>query len=268
MINKKVIKILSVVLLVICITSLSVSKAAPNSLTVNLNGIMNYLTFQDSSGGNMGGAWAKVNSGSTILYCMENEKSWPTSNMTYNLTSSLDDKGLVYILENGYNGINNKTIVDGGDKDRYITQAAIWLYLKGSLGTYFESAADPEGLKPHMKQLAQEAREVKNGTRSYESTTSTSVNFNNPNTLMTLSTDETRYVSSVIKPTITKATTYTVSASGVSGIKIQNESGEEKTSFNSNEGFVISVPTDSVEESSNINVNVSATGEVSYVKQT
>ncbi len=263
--KKKIFGMFGLFLLGIYFICLGTSKAAPSSLTISLGGIMNYLTIQDSSGTNLGGAWSKVNSGNTVLYCMENNKVWPDDNMTYNLSSTADDKGLVYILENGYNGVNNKTIVDGGDKDRYITQAAIWLYIKGTLGSNFEEAADPEGLKPHMKRLAQEAREVRDGTRSYASTTSTSVVIDNVDTAMSLSSDKKSYVSKTITPTVTKATTYSVSASGADGVKVLGTNGSEKSTFNSGEGFVISVPAASVTNSSNINVSVSATGDVSYI---
>jgi len=262
--KKKMIGLLGLFLLGVYFINLGITKASPDSIVVTVDDTMNYLTITDSGGGNLGGAWDKLSYNGSPLYCVDNAKSWPISGITYNKTSSSEDKGLVYILENGYTGGAVASMTGDVDKDRYITQGAIWLYYNnGNLGSSFNEAADPDGLKTYMRTLYNDAVAVRNGTKSYASTTSVSVSFNSPNTTMTLSGDN--YVSEVITPTVTNASNYTVTVSGANGVKVTDTSGTEMSTFASGSGFVVSVPKASVTDTSSIDVNVSATGTVSYV---
>lgn len=261
--KKKMIGLLGLFLLGVYFINLGITKASPDSITPSIDGVLNYLIIADSGGGTLGGAWDKLNYNGSPLYCVDNSKNWPGSGMTYNKTEARDDKGLVYILENGYTG-GTASMTGDADKDRYITQGAIWLYYNnGRLGSSFDNAEDPEGLKNRMRALYNDAVAVKNGTKSYASTTSVSVSFDSPNTKMTLSGDN--YTSEVITPTVTKASNYTVTVSGATGAKVMDVSGNEKSTFASGSGFVVSVPKASVTDTSSVNVTVSATGNVSYV---
>ena len=262
--KKKMIGLLGLFLLGVYFINLGITKASPDSIVPSVEGTLNYLTIVDSGGGTLGGAWDKLNYNGSPLYCVDNSKSWPISGITYNKTESKDDKGLVYILENGYTGGSSAPMTGDVDKDRYITQGAIWLYYNnGSLGNSFDNADDPDGLKTHMRRLYSDAVAVKNGTKSYASTTSVSVSFDSPNTKMTLSGEN--YTSEVITPTVTKASNYTVTVSGAAGAKVLDVSGAEKSTFASGSGFVVSVPKASVTDTSSVDVTVSATGDVSYV---
>ena len=261
--KKKFLGLFGLFLLGVYFINLGITKASTDDITVTRGSSLSYISVLDDDSGEYEPAtWGNINFGTLPLYCVDVDKLWPLNNQQYTKTSSSDDKGLVYILENGYNGINNKTIVDGGNKDRYITQGAVWLYKYGSLHN-FNTAQDPDGLIPYMNQLAQEAREVQNGTRSYASTMSTSVTFNSAQTNMTLSDD--KYVSEVITPTVTNATTYDVSISGVTGAKVTDTNGTEMTTFANGSGFVVSVPSSSISEAANLTVTVSASGTVSYI---
>lgn len=262
--KKKMIGLLGLFLLGVYFINLGITKASPESIAVSVDGTMEFLTITDSGGGNLGGVWNKLNYNGSPLYCVDNSKNWPTiEKYTYNKTEARDDKGLVYILENGYTG-GTASMTGDADKDRYITQGAIWLYYNnGSLGSSFNNAEDPYGVKPYMRALYENAVAVKNGTKSYASTTSVSVSFDSPNTKMTLSGDS--YTSEVITPTVTKASNYTVTVSGATGAKVMDVSGNEKTTFSSGSGFVVSVPKTSVTDTSSVNVTVSATGNVSYI---
>lgn len=262
--KKKMACLLGLFLLGVYFINLGITKASPDSIIPTVDGTMDYLTITDSSGGSFGGAWDKLNYNGIPLYCVDNSKNWPINGTTYNKTSSSEDKGLVYILENGYTGGATASMTGDVDKDRYITQGAIWLYYNnGSLGSSFNEADDPDGLKAYMRILYNDAVAVKNGTKSYASTTSVGVSLNSPSTTMTLSGDT--YTSSVIVPTVTNANNYTVTVSGVTGAKVMDSSGTEMSTFASGSGFVVSVPKSSVTDTTSLNVTVSATGNVSYV---
>lgn len=60
----------------------------------------------------------------TIAYCFELGRNWPETGMTATV-DAVASPGLCYILRAGY---PNKKIFDNGDLDRYITQAAVWLF--------------------------------------------------------------------------------------------------------------------------------------------
>lgn len=75
----------------------------------------------------------KVTSDGRYLYCLNRHKNTAT-NTTARLVSnsSLVDGGVVHILKNGY---PEKSILGDREKDYYITQMAVWMYLDKTHGT-------------------------------------------------------------------------------------------------------------------------------------
>ena len=76
------------------------------------------------------------------LYSLMKNLTYPTTNEIFRLTDNnpkeINDKGLVYIINHGYNKINNTNSIFNSNKygevedvttKEYITQIAIWLYL-------------------------------------------------------------------------------------------------------------------------------------------
>lgn len=70
--------------------------------------------------------WAKyVSEEGTILYCLDLDMKWFGNGETASSVEVLHDNGLRYLLASGY---PNVKLYDGGDIDRFITQAAVWKY--------------------------------------------------------------------------------------------------------------------------------------------
>lgn len=219
-------------------------KAAPTSVTVVSDGVM-----YDASGGEGNEkpylvpsdstlvenyTWKKLKtSDGKIAYCIDVDKTWPDgTGVNMNVSNETVNAGLIYILKNGY---PNKRIVDGGDKDRYITQGAVWLYMKHST-SFGGNLTDTYNLIPHMVRLVNEA----NAVDSSSSNAPLSVNLSTIAPEMSIAGDY--YVSSAIKPTIIGASTYKVTLTGASGAEAMTTSGVVKTEFVSTESFKVRVP--------------------------
>ena len=180
--------------------------------------------------------WSKLKtSDGQVVYCRDVDKTWPVDDDNVSYSDEIDamDPGLIYILENGY---PNKTIVDGGDKDRYITQGAIWLYVTNN-STFVNNFSDPENLLPKMQNLALSAKNASD-TGSVSSGIIKSLGTGN-----TLNLTGDYYISNVIKPDISGADKYHVSVSGITGAEVRTTLGETSNgTFNVGEGFMIRVP--------------------------
>lgn len=199
---------------------------------------------------------AKKTTSGEYLYCL-NMTQKTTKNTTLHKDGVLD-AGYAYIILNGY---PNKSFTGETLKDYYITQTAIWWYQDETAGTtnlgtrFKETGADDYNMRQYVKALVDGAIEAKNA--GY---TNTTVSVNTNSDVLTL--DGTYYVSEAINVS-TNANTYTVSLSGApEGTKIVGaNSGNETTTFNSDEAFIVKVPTTSIKESSlEITVNVEANG--------
>ncbi|MBR3199294.1 MAG: Cys-Gln thioester bond-forming surface protein [Bacilli bacterium] len=233
---------LTFVLLLTFMFTITSAKAAPTSITVIKDGDMYdvehsvlpqrtpYLVPTDSSL-NLAFIWAKLKtSDDKIAYCLDQNKEWP-NNDSMSISNDRVRAGLVYILKNGY---PNKRIIDSGDKDRYITQGAIWLYMSG-VPQFGAEVTDVNGLLPYMVQLmsgAQSADAASDGDPS--------VNVSVSDTYMTEQDDY--YVSKEVTVSLNGATTYSVSVSGVTGAEAVTTTGTAKTTFNANEKFKVRVP--------------------------
>lgn len=201
----------------------------------------------------------------TPVYCLESLKD-PATNQSMKQKSALD-KGVLYILQNGY---PNKSITGNNDYDHYITQVAIWWYLDrisgitdttktGALLAYNVKTtdSDPKGLRPYAKKLVEQAQAHRNDANpSYD------IIINNPSTQLTMREDNKAFVSDYISVS-SKAnfSNYQVALTdGSKNAKIVDEKGISKTTFQAGEKFRVVIPASDVTElKMTFHVSVTAT---------
>lgn len=197
-----------------------------------------------------------------IVYCIERSKAPIGSGTTekYTLQKELSSK-VAYVMENGY---PNKSIFGNADKDYYTTGLAIWYVINPNDSTfeYFNLANGT--YRGNSSDIVVEMAKLVNGANSY-SYTSPSIKINNSNSNLSLSSDGKYYVSSSmgVKTTGTVGN-YTVSLSNApEGTIVTDTKGNAKTTFATNESFLVKVPVSNVKKISNeFEVNVSAKGTI------
>lgn len=197
-----------------------------------------------------------------IIYCIERSKAPIGSGTTekYTLQKELSSK-VAYVMENGY---PNKSIFGNADKDYYTTGLAIWYVINPNDSTfeYFNLANGT--YRGNSSDIVVEMAKLVNGANSY-SYTNPSIKINNSNSNLSLSSDGKYYVSSSmgVKTTGTVGN-YTVSLSNApEGTIVTDTKGNAKTTFATNESFLVKVPVSNVKKISNeFQVNVSAKGTI------
>lgn len=197
-----------------------------------------------------------------IIYCIERSKAPIGSGTTekYTLQKELSSK-VAYVMENGY---PNKSIFGNADKDYYTTGLAIWYVINPNDSTfeYFNLANGT--YRGNSSDIVVEMAKLVNGANSY-SYTNPSIKINNSNSNLSLSSDGKYYVSSSmgVKTTGTVGN-YTVSLSNApEGTIVTDTKGNAKTTFATNESFLVKVPVSNVKKISNeFKVNVSAKGTI------
>ena len=197
-----------------------------------------------------------------IIYCIERSKAPIGSGTTekYTLQKELSSK-VAYVMENGY---PNKSIFGNADKDYYTTGLAIWYVINPNDSTfeYFNLANGT--YRGNSSDIVVEMAKLVNGANSY-SYTSPSIKINNSNSNLSLSSDSKYYVSSSmgVKTTGTVGN-YTVSLNNApEGTIVTDTKGNAKTTFATNESFLVKVPVSNVKKISNeFEVNVSAKGTI------
>lgn len=197
-----------------------------------------------------------------IVYCIESHNAIIGVNTTekYTLQKELSQK-VAYIMENGY---PNKSIFGDADKDYYTTGTAIWYVLNPNDYSfeYFDLAKGTyRGVRTDV--IVEMAKLV-NGANKYAYTTPT-IKINNSNSNLTLSKDGKYFVSSNIGVKTTGTVgNYTVSLSNApQGTIITNLDGVAKTTFATNEQFIVKVPASSINSlSAEFKINVSAKGSI------
>lgn len=197
-----------------------------------------------------------------IIYCIERSKAPIGSGTTekYTLQKELSSK-VAYVMENGY---PNKSIFGNADKDYYTTGLTIWYVINPNDSTfeYFNLANGT--YRGNSSDIVVEMAKLVNGANSY-SYTSPSIKINNSNSNLSLSSDGKYYVSSSmgVKTTGTVGN-YTVSLSNApEGTIVTDTKGNAKTTFATNESFLVKVPVSNVKKISNeFKVNVSAKGTI------
>ncbi|MBR3229605.1 MAG: thioester domain-containing protein [Bacilli bacterium] len=225
--------------------------AAPKTATINSKGVMGSLIGNSYE-------WNKFKIDDKVAYCVDLGKNWSPDGTPVTLLKEAD-AGVRYILENGY---PYKSPYSGNaDASRYITQAAIWWYLADTGQTvklsddFTTNSEDTYNVRPIIKQLVAGAKSAK----AYSDPT---LNVNVSENDMTLSSDKKYYVSKEVNVALTGASTYKVTVSGAEGIVVANTNGEAKSEFSSNEKFIVKVPASSISKTTNLTVNVSASGSV------
>lgn len=197
-----------------------------------------------------------------IIYCIERSKAPIGSGTTekYTLQKELSSK-VAYVMENGY---PNKSIFGNADKDYYTTGLAIWYVINPNDSTfeYFNLANGT--YRGNSSDIVVEMAKLVDGANSY-SYTSPSIKINNSNSNLSLSSDGKYYVSSSMGvKTAGTVGNYTVSLSNApEGTIVTDTKGNAKTTFATNESFLVKVPVSNVKKISNeFEVNVSAKGTI------
>ena len=190
----------------------------------------------------------------TVVYCMDINKN-TTQNTTVYLTKELD-AGMAYLVQNGY---PHKSFTGDGNKDRYITQMAVWWYLDettGSSNLWYSAkytSYDPYNLRSYVKNLVAAAKNARAAGYPVK-TISASI----AKKQMTIGQTKKYYISDTI--TVNAPGNYTVSLSGApSGSFAADAKGNIKTTFSASEKFNVYVPVTSVNNSlTNLKVNISS----------
>ena len=215
---------------------------APSTITLKSKSSMYY--FSESKGTDYISGYnfyRKELSDGSLAYCVSNISEDVPAGKTLVLKEATTDKGLDYIIKNGY---PNKSITGDAKKDYYITQSAIWKYFDETRGsknwknTTFSSTSST--MKRQVYYLVQAAKTF-NNTGSYPEPT---ITLSVDNTSMNLSSDSKYFVSNPIKVELKNAKdTYTVNlVNAPEGTIIKSTNGDIKTTFNSSESFVVNVP--------------------------
>ena len=249
---KKFNSILCILLLtvVVTLTGMFSVSATPDTTVISKEGVMvSYIGTNYK--------WAAYHtSENTVAYCMDGNLTWPEVATTMSNIGKAD-AGVKYILENGY-PYRSYTNGQSPDKDRFITQAAVWWYLADTgqgpalSADFTETGYDDDNLRPIIKNLVNQAKSAS------DSSTDGSLDVTVSDGNMTLSEDKKYYVSNEISSTVVGGDSYTVSVSGADGVIITSTSGEEKTTFSSNEKFLVKIPANSLNSTVTLNVKVSA----------
>lgn len=235
--------------------------AAPDSITVKRAEVVSDLVTNKDHGFTI----FETTDGKTI-YCMDNLKKPLISGQVATKEGNADD-GVLYILKNGY---PNKAITGTDETDFYITQASIWLYLEetgqGSnlLDDEFKNPTenDVNGLvSDYIRPMVDNAKKYKD--TQTKPTVNVSVNGEN----LALTSDNNYYESELISVTMTGASSYSaIFEGGTANTVIVDESGNVKTVFNAGEKFRVRIPANELTEKTDVNIKVTANGELQVAK--
>ena len=254
-------KIMTMILALIGILSFSVldvmAATVPSSVKVKSKSDLYYYTERNGtdyiSGYNF---YRKELTDGTYVYCVSNINTSVPAGKTLSLKGEITDKGLSYILQNGY---PYKSFTGNAKKDYYITQSAVWAYFDETRGTRnwgsTKFTASDTGMKGYVYQLVTAA---KSANTSEVATPSISLIVVDKK--MNLSSDGKYYVSSAIRvATDTTSKEASVTLSGApSGTVVKSSSGEARTTFKNGEDFYIYVPASSITESGSLKVKVTS----------
>lgn len=201
-----------------------------------------------------------TSAGKRIGFCLNKVLTAPANNSKLTLDKELTTPSLIYILNNGYGGTWNTSLLGSGysnDEKYYITQLAIWL-AQGSLKTSSLNSGGRIG-KPAIK-LYNQAKKFK--------VVKPKISLSSGGT-MSLSSDKKNYTSKTMTlggQGYDKATVTLVNAPASARIVVVG--GSEKTSgskVNAGKKFYVRVPADKVTSSLNIKIKVSASGSTNKI---
>lgn len=192
--------------------------------------------------------WAKLaTSDGRVAYCLDYGYNWPDSptGIAYKDGFGSVDSGLIYILEHGAADYNNPT-----NRERYITQGAIWLYTTGS-NTFSPEFTDQYNLLTEMRELVNAGKQAKSSGTGITNGTINGINASNTY----LTKDGNYYKSSAITPSITGVSSYSVSAENAT---IVDATGNPKGTFNADESFYVKTSSDVDSVTAIVSINTKA----------
>ena len=245
----------SLVAVMLFALNFDVVSAAPKSINVKRAEVLSDLVTNHDHGFTI-----FTTTEGQIIYCLDNLKTRLDSGMSASLSGTAD-AGVQYILENGY---PNKRIMDNGEADKYITQAAIWWYMEetgqgdNKLSNEFKTADKTDIYKlipTYIKPMVANAKKAKaNNTKPSMKAT---IDGNE----LSLTSDNKYYESRLISVALTGATNYSVALEGgTKNTVIVGADGNAKSSFNANEKFKVRIPASELTEKITVNIKVSTTG--------
>ncbi|MBQ6538752.1 MAG: Cys-Gln thioester bond-forming surface protein [Bacilli bacterium] len=184
-----------------------------------------------------------------LVYCL-NMHAKTAKNIKANLIGK-GDAGLTYILENGY---PNKSFTGNSQKDYYITQVAVWMYLDDTAGGKNLDPAfrnNTGEMMDHIKKLVANAKQAEpedNNLKLEISSDST-----------TLSLKDNYYVSDPIyASTLEGVESYTVSVSGSEQAEIIDANNNPISTISGNDSFRVRVPASVVSDTTSLVVTAKA----------
>ena len=268
-------RILLLLIAIISVFTLGVKASAPDTATMASKKKINPI-------GTMQFFVKKINAnGKTIdAYCIDlDKKSSPSVGSTLKRGKELD-AGYAYIIEHGY---PNDSYTNMSADQRYAaTQIAMWWYVdylngienkvtprpqyKNSKGNSYDPMQNFKNGNYKNSDVYKVAYELKEAAKKAGKYGSSSIAINSESVVMILSSDRKYYESNEIGVTANNINgNYTVSlGSAPEGTIVTDTKGNQKTSFSSNDKFIVKVPAGNFESlSNNLTVNVSAKGSVS-----
>ncbi len=240
----KSLKRLLSLLLVIAVVILPVTKVNAVSETIKLGD----APMTPSYIGDFAFHIKKMSNGE-YLYCTNYHAS-TAKNVDAKLVGKMD-KGITYILQNGY---PNHKLIDGGTKDYYITQIAVWWYLDDTTGSNNLTSS----FKSQTGSMINRIKSLVVGAKAAKDV-ETSIDIAKADTTMTLNGDY--YETNAITPVTSNLSKYTVQISGVDKAEIVNTNGVVQDTFNAKEAFKIRVKASDLNSLNNtIKIFVKGTG--------
>lgn len=195
----------------------------------------------------------KTIDGGGVAYCLDYHKNTPLDT-TVTLGSELD-AGLAYIIQNGF---PNKSITGDNNKDYYITQVAIWMYLDEvhGMNNLKDAVMDPsKDVLTYARKLVDAAK-----TAKYKNP---SIAISVDNKKLSISEDKNYFVSDAITVNAVDVDSFKVSLVGApEGSYTTDVNGNKKDTFTSGEKVVVYVPADT----ENVNFKITATATVNNNK--
>lgn len=210
------------------------------------------------------------------VFCVEKHRD-PAVGTTHNKSDAISDKGLLYLLNNSFANGQRKTGMTGDKADRFeswITQVAIWMYMRssdssspnyisdedvakitGATSLRYINNTDPDAepvvlngdiYNTYIKPLVDKANEAKTAQTDY------SIGLSRENEDIGMTEDKKFYITSLITPVANPSSmlkSYDLVLSGIEGAEAVDQNGkviENLTGLSGNTKFYVRVPENKV----------------------
>lgn len=241
------------------VDTVSATTTAPSNFIINGSDLY-LITSSKYLPGATYNFYFKKNANGNIVYCTESHDLAVTSGkQTYTLSKELEAK-YAYVLENGY---PSKSITGDNEKDYFITALAIYYLADPNDRIFSNFNLDAGTYRGTSNDVIKEVAKLVNGANGY-TYVMPSIKINT-NDNFTLSSDKKYYVSSSMSVSTTgNVGNYTVKLENApSDTIITSENGNVKSTFATNEKFIIKVPITNISSlNSELKVSVSAIGTI------